>query len=251
MRVEYVRLRIEQLAIHVVRDRSRHSREFLVTARLVRVAVCSQAHRIVVAELFEVRHAPLRIGRITVKPSAQLIEYSAGANFSERVERHSGEIRMPKESMRERELDRWKIVESRSPGQISCREKQRSLRSCETRQRPSARTSQMRGCVLIIAIDIRTLVGIDFHRHEISIQLRRDFGIGVSRLIHHMAPVTPHRANIDEDRTIQRTRECERLRPPTLPSNRACRGLAKIKARLRPKRMRWDRVLGLVRERLR
>src|SRR5713101_6039169 len=114
MRVERVRLRIEQLAIHVTRDRSGDSRKFLVAARFVRVAVCSQAHRIVVAELFEMRHAPLRIGRVAMKSAAQLIEYSTGGDFSERVERHRGEIRMPEKSMRERELNGREIVESRS-----------------------------------------------------------------------------------------------------------------------------------------
>jgi hypothetical protein len=103
----------------------------------------------------------------------------------------------------------------------------------------------LRGCVLVVAVDIRTLIGIDFHRHEISIQLRDDFRVGVSSLIHHVAPVTPHRANIDDHRTIELARERERLRPPPLPSNRAPLGLAKIKARRRFERMRWESVFGL------
>src|SRR5216684_1388044 len=134
MRVERVRLRIEQLAIHVTRDRSGDSRKFLVAARFVRVAVCSQAHRIVVAELFEMRHAPLRIGRVAMKSAAQLIEHSTGGNFSERVECHRGEIRMREKSMCEREFNRWKIVESQSPA--SCESSRLAIvRSGKTGQR--------------------------------------------------------------------------------------------------------------------
>src|SRR5579864_4487940 len=148
MRVERVRLRIEQLAIHVARDRSRYSRKVLVAARLVRVAVRTQAHRIVVAELFEMRHAPLRIGRVAVKSAAQLIEYSTGGNFSQRVERHRGEIRMPEKSMRERELNRREVVESRSrPTSESPR--LAIVRCCESGQRLRAHRLEPTDCRLV------------------------------------------------------------------------------------------------------
>src|ERR1700722_8233823 len=114
MRVEGVRFRIEQLAIHVACDRSRDFCEFIVAARLVRVGVCSQAHRIVVAELFEMRDAPLRIGRVAMKPAAQLIEYSAGRDFAQRFESHRGELRMREESVCECELNGGEIVETRA-----------------------------------------------------------------------------------------------------------------------------------------
>src|SRR5579863_10513068 len=114
MRVERVRLRIEQLAIDVGRDRFRNFCKFIVTARFVRVRVCAQAHRIVVAELFEMRDAPLRIGRVAMKPAAQLIEYSTGSDFLKRVEGHRGELRMPEESVCEREFKGREIVESRA-----------------------------------------------------------------------------------------------------------------------------------------
>src|ERR1700722_168590 len=113
MRVERVRLRIEQLAIHVACDRSRDFCEFLVAARLVRLGVRSQAHRIVVTELFEMRDAPLRIGRVAMKSAAQLIEYSAGRDFLESVESHRRELRMPEESVCECELNGGEIVETR------------------------------------------------------------------------------------------------------------------------------------------
>src|SRR5579863_4224411 len=120
MRVERVRLRIEQLAIDVGRDRFRDFCKFIVAARFVCVGVCAQAHRIVVAELFEMRDAPLRIGRVAMKSAAQLIEYSAGRDFAQRVESHRGEFGMSGESVCERELNGGEIVESRAwPGRES------------------------------------------------------------------------------------------------------------------------------------
>src|SRR5258708_37008848 len=110
MRVERVRLRIEQLAIHVAGERSRHSREFLIAARLVRLAVRAQAHRVVVGELLEMRHAPLRIGRVAMKSASQLIEHSASRNFSKRVKRHPGKLWMREESICERTSIRREIA---------------------------------------------------------------------------------------------------------------------------------------------
>ncbi len=114
MRVERMRLRIEQLAIHVADDRFRDPREILIAARFERVAVRVQRHRVVVAELLEMRHAPLRIGRVAMKSAAKLIEHSASGDFFQRVERHRRVLRMPVEAMRERQFERREIVKSRA-----------------------------------------------------------------------------------------------------------------------------------------
>ena len=115
MRVESVRRGIEQFAIHVADDRFCDSREVRIATRFVCVAVGVQGHRVVVSELLEMRDAPMRVGRVAMKSAAELIEHAAGGDFLQRLERHRGKLRMPVEPMRQHELDRGEIVESR-PG---------------------------------------------------------------------------------------------------------------------------------------
>ena len=136
----------------------------------------------------------------------------------------------------------------RARRQISRREKQRAVRRRETGQRPSAGAGQLRRRILIVLVEVGTLVGIDLHRHEETVQSRRNFRISVRRLVHHVAPVAPHRADVDHDRTIERPRQRERLRTPWLPSNRARRRLAQIHAGRRLQRSGGQRAGRICRE---
>src|SRR5215469_13091567 len=111
MRVEGVGRRVEQFAVDVAHDRFRDPREIRVAADLVRVAVRAQGHRLIVSELLEVRHSPIRVRRVAMESAAELIEYSTRRNFPQRVERDRGVLRMAIEAVCERQLDRGKIVE--------------------------------------------------------------------------------------------------------------------------------------------
>src|SRR5271166_2053820 len=66
------------------------------------------------------------------------------------------------------------------------------------RQRPSALPAYRLHGSLIAAVNVRTLVAIHLHRDEMLVHDRRNLGIVIGLAIHHMAPVAPHRTNVEQ-----------------------------------------------------
>ena len=65
--------------------------------------------------------------------------------------------------------------------------------------------------------DVRTRVGVHPDRHEVLGEQRRDLGIGVGLLLHHVAPVAPLRDDVDQDDPVLVLRPLERRALPVRP----------------------------------
>src|SRR5207302_10361318 len=62
-----------------------------------------------------------------------------------------------------------------------------------------------------------TLVAVYLHRNEVFIHNGRNFRIVVRLAVHHMAPVTPHRANVEQHRLVLALRGSEGFISPLMP----------------------------------
>jgi len=55
---------------------------------------------------------------------------------------------------------------------------------------------------LITRVHVRALVAVHFHGHKILIDDFGDFGVFITLAIDHVAPVAPHRADIEKNGLI-------------------------------------------------
>ena len=69
-------------------------------------------------------------------------------------------------------------------------------------ERPTAGAGDGRDRKLVTAVDIGTLVAIDLHRDEFAIDDFGDLAALVGLAVHDVTPVTPHRANVEQDRLV-------------------------------------------------
>src|SRR5579859_8229565 len=81
---------------------------------------------------------------------------------------------------------------------ISAAEKGTAIRCEKSGQRPSTLAADRLYRSLIAAIDVRTLVAIDLYRNVLLVDDFRDLGILVRLPIHHVAPVAPHCAHVEQ-----------------------------------------------------
>ncbi len=310
MRVEGMRVRVEQHGVDVTNRLARDSSKLLVAARLVGFRVRLDRHRLVVAHFLEVRHAPRRVGGIAMESAAELIVNAARRDSPQARERDRSELRMSRKSVREREPQRRKVIESRTrsgaeparlrivarhdrvqdfaaqgrfrarldglgrrrsrdpgryfvrgipearigrvrfgdpvqhvrhPGALRAfirrarrqvaRDQHRSaVGRGETGERPPARAECLRR-LLVVIIDIGTLIGVYLDRHELAVDQVRDLRVGIRGLVHHVAPVAPYRADIEQDRSIERSRQLEARAAPGLPFHRSGRRFAQVETR--------------------
>ena len=90
-------------------------------------------------------------------------------------------------------------------GEVRAPIKRFAVGSEKRRQRPPALSRQRGHRHLIAAVNIGTLVPIHLYRDVMLVDDRRHVGIVIRLTIHHMTPVTPHRADIQKHRLIRRT----------------------------------------------
>ena len=95
--------------------------------------------------------------------------------------------------------------------------KRLSVRRKERRQRPAALPAHCLHSRLIPAVNVRTLVPIHLHRNKMLVHNRRNLRIVIRLPIHHMAPVAPYRANIEEHGLVLALRRRKRLGSPLVP----------------------------------
>jgi hypothetical protein len=67
------------------------------------------------------------------------------------------------------------------------------------RQRPAALPADGRDRGLVARIHIGPLVAIDLYGHKMLVDERRNFRILVRFAVHHVAPVAPYRADVEQD----------------------------------------------------
>src|SRR5579863_97193 len=74
--------------------------------------------------------------------------------------------------------------------------------SKKRRQRPATLPADRTDGDLIAAIDVGTLVAVYLYGDEMLVHDLRDFGIVVGLPVHHVAPVAPDRADVEQDRFV-------------------------------------------------
>src|ERR1700686_2091495 len=82
---------------------------------------------------------------------------------------------------------------------------------------PSPLACKRRYRDLIAAVNIRTLVAIDLHCYVMLIHNRRHFWIVIGLAIHHVTPVAPNRANVQEHGLVRRLGRVESLLAEFVP----------------------------------
>ena len=70
---------------------------------------------------------------------------------------------------------------------------------------------------LVPGVHVGPLIAIDLHRHEPLVDDLRDFPVLVRLVVDHVAPVAPHRPDVEEDRPVLRLRLRERVLSPRVP----------------------------------
>ncbi len=106
--------------------------------------------------------------------------------------------------------------------------KRLTIRSEKCGQRPSALPAHRLHRDLIAAVDIGTLVAIHLHGNEVFVHDRCNFGIVVGLAIHHVTPVAPHCADIEQHGLVLALRGGEGLLAPLVPANRLMHGGAQV-----------------------
>ena len=74
---------------------------------------------------------------------------------------------------------------------------------------------------VVAAVDVGALVVVDADRDVAVVDLADDVGIAVARLVHHVAPVAPHRRDPEKDRDVAFARFGERPITPLAPADLA------------------------------
>ena len=87
-------------------------------------------------------------------------------------------------------------------------------------QRPPSLPADRRHRRLVARVHIRSLIAIDLHGHKMLIDERGHLGVFIRFAIHHVAPVAPHRSNVEKNRLVfsLRARECSLA--PRMPFHR-------------------------------
>ena len=83
---------------------------------------------------------------------------------------------------------------------------------------------------LVAGVDVGAFVAIDFHGDEELVDDRGDFGILVTLAVDDVAPVAPHRADIEQHRLALGARLVEGFFAPFVPVDGLVRGGAQIRA---------------------
>ena len=76
----------------------------------------------------------------------------------------------------------------------------------EGRERPAALAGDRLHRPLVARVDVGPLVAVDLDADEMSLRILGELGVLVGLAVHHVAPVAPHRADIEQDRAIVRAR---------------------------------------------
>src|SRR5208283_3727468 len=69
-------------------------------------------------------------------------------------------------------------------------------------ERPSTGAGNRRHGELVAAVNIGALVAIDLHGDEFAVDDRGDVAALIGLAVHDVAPVAPHRANVEQNRLV-------------------------------------------------
>ena len=95
-------------------------------------------------------------------------------------------------------------------------------------QRPSALPADGRNRGLVPGVHIGPLVSIHLHRDEVFVDQRGRLGVLVAFAIHDVAPVAPHRTDVQQHRLVLRRGACKGGLAPRLPPHRLMHGRTEV-----------------------
>src|SRR5258708_31108386 len=92
------------------------------------------------------------------------------------------------------------------------------------RERPATLAGEGLDGALIAGVHVGPLVAVDLHAHVFLTEDLSDLGVFVALPIHHVAPVAPDRADVEQDGLAFGLRAAERLVTPRQPLHRLMSG---------------------------
>ena len=127
-------------------------------------------------------------------------------------------------------------LQSRSPmpvirGEIRAPKEWPPIRRQERRKRPSTLPADRSHRSLVPRIYIRPLVPVHLHRDKMLIDDPRNITVFIALPVHHMTPVAPHRAYVQQHRFVFLLRQLESLFAPLHPAHRLMHCRAQIRRR--------------------
>jgi hypothetical protein len=81
---------------------------------------------------------------------------------------------------------------------------------------------------LIAGVHVGPLVAVHLDADEVLVEVVRERGVFVRLAVHHVAPVAPDGADIEQHRTVGRARRREGRFSPLLPPDRLVRRGAEV-----------------------
>ena len=103
---------------------------------------------------------------------------------------------------------------------VGAAEEHLAVRCQERREGPTALAGERLDGALVTGVDVGTLVAVHFDADELAVQDLRDPLVFVRFSVHHVAPVAPHRADVEQDRLVLGARPLERRLAPGEPVDR-------------------------------
>ena len=109
-------------------------------------------------------------------------------------------------------------------GKVRAAVKRPSVGQQEAGERPAALSGNGADRRLVARIHVRTLVAVYFHRDEQAIDQLGQLRVFVALAVNHVAPVAPHRADVQQDGLVFGAGTSERFLAPLKPLHRlVCR----------------------------
>ena len=106
-----------------------------------------------------------------------------------------------------------------------------AFRSQNDGQWPTALSAHRLHCRLISRIHVEPLIAIDLDRDKVSIDDFGNLGIFVGFAIHHVTPMAPHRADIQQDWLVRTSRPRKCGVAPLLPIHWLMHGRTQVRRR--------------------
>src|SRR4029077_20622748 len=102
------------------------------------------------------------------------------------------------------------------------------FRRKKRRERPAALSADGLHRGLIAAVHVGALVAINLDGDEMLVDNGGNFRALVGLAVHYMAPVAPHRADIEQDRLVLPLRGLKGLSAPLMPVDGLVHGRAQV-----------------------
>ena len=114
--------------------------------------------------------------------------------------------------------------------EVGAAEKDLAVRREEAGQRPAALPADSADRVLVAGVEIGPFVAVDLDGDEVLVDDGRHCRVVVTLMVQHMAPVTPHGPDVEQNRFVLARRPLECFPRPRIPVHGLVRGGTQIRA---------------------